>query len=49
MPEIVYTGERLIDLPQQSEMNEEDYMLIDSETEGLRCIKIESILEGGTQ
>lgn len=46
MPDIVYDEERIIDKPEVQEANDNDYVLIDSVEDGMRCIKVEN-LKGG--
>jgi hypothetical protein len=47
MAEITYDEERIIDRPETNTAKDDDYVLIDSETNGMRCIKIEHLLGGG--
>ena len=46
MPDITYDTERLIDRPEVNTVKDDDYVLIDSEEEGMRCINIRHLLGG---
>lgn len=46
MPDIIETEERIIDKPEVNTAQDDDYVLIDSETEGLRCITVKNLTGG---
>lgn len=46
MAEYEYTKSRIIDEPEAEELKDDDYILIQSEEDGMRCYKVKNLLGG---
>lgn len=47
MAEYEYGKKRIIDMEETETINDDNYFLIDSPTQGMRCISMENISKGG--